>query len=90
MITIDKLIDLRSSEYFRGFEGVDGPTPMWLCELQINKIPGDYSNPHVKWVFPSVGHGTHAYVVYWKYMDSLSGIFIDNEEELCKSGRQEL
>lgn len=80
MVTINELKDLRNSKSFRGFEGVDGPTPIWLCELQINKIPCDYSDPNVKWLFPSVGHGTHAIIVYWKYMDSLSKIFIDKEE----------
>lgn len=80
MVTIDKLTSLRDSEYFRGFKGLDGPTPIWLCELQVNKIPCDYSNPDVKWLFPSVGHGTHAFIVFWRYMDSLSKIFINEEE----------
>lgn len=80
MVTINKLISLRGSEYFRGFEGVDGPTPIWLCESQVNKIPCDYSNPNLKWLFPAVGHGTHAIIVYWRYMIGLSEIFIDSEE----------
>lgn len=80
MITINELNNLRNSKSFRGFEGVDGPTPIWLCELQIDKIPCDYSDKNVKWLFPAVGHGTHAIIVYWKYMDSLSNIFMDKEE----------
>jgi peptide methionine sulfoxide reductase MsrB len=80
MITIESLIKLRNSEYFRGFEGVDGPTPIWLCEKQINSIPCDYTDPSKLWIFPSVGHGTHAIDVYWRYMEGLSDIFIDKQE----------
>lgn len=80
MITMDKLQSLRDSEYFRGFEGIDGPTPIWLCENQIDGIPCDYTNPNTKWMIPAAGHGTHAIILYWRYMGGLSNIFIDNEE----------
>ena len=80
MITIDKLKSDRNSEYFRGFEGIDGPTPIWLCENQIDKIPCDYTIPNTKWLIPAAGHGTHAIILYWRYMEGLSTIFINNEE----------
>lgn len=80
MITIDKLKSLRSSEYFRGFEGVDGPTPIWLCENQIDRIFCDFNYPNTKWLIPAAGHGTHAIILYWRYMEGLSKIFIDDEE----------
>jgi hypothetical protein len=80
MITINAFITLRNSESFRGFEGIDGPTPIGLCDSQINKIPCDYSDPNAKWLFPAVGHGTYAIIVYWRYMNSLSNVFIDKEE----------
>ena len=80
MKTLNDLKHLHNSQYFRGFEGLDGPTPIWLCEEQINKIPCDYTNPNCTWMFPAVGHGTNVLVVYWKYMDSLSEIFINKEE----------
>jgi len=77
MITINALITLRNSESFRGFEGVDGPTPIWLCENQIDKIPCDYTNPNTKWLIPAAGHGTYGIILYWRYMKELSNIFID-------------
>jgi len=80
MITIDKLKSDRNSEYFRGFEGIDGPTPIWLCENQIDKIPCDYTIPNTKWLISAAGHGTHAIILYWRYMEGLSTIFINNEE----------
>jgi hypothetical protein len=80
MITIESLIKIRNSQYFRGYDGIDGPTPIWLCENQIDKIPCDYSDPNKLWLFPAVGHGTHAIIVYWRYMYGLSNIFIDTEE----------
>jgi hypothetical protein len=80
MKTIDSLHKIRNSQFFRGFEGVDGPTPIWLCESQIDKIPCDYNNPNIKWLIPAAGHGTHGIILYWKYMKGLSKIFIDSEE----------
>jgi len=80
MKTIDLLRKNRNSPIFRGFEGVDGPTPIWLCESQIDKIPCDYSDPNTKWLIPAAGHGTHAIILYWRYMKGLSKVFIDNEE----------
>jgi len=80
MLTIEQLKFLRTHENFRGFEGVDGPTPIWLCEMQINKIPCDYSDPNLRFLFPAVGHGTYAIIMYWKLMNSLSKIFIDKEK----------
>jgi hypothetical protein len=80
MITIDKLKSDRNSEYFRGFEGIDGPTPIWLCENQIDKIPCDYTNPNTKWLIPAAGHGTYVVILYWRYMEGLSKIFIDYKE----------
>jgi hypothetical protein len=77
MITIDTLYKIRNTQYFRGYEGVDGPTPIWLCESQISQIPCDYSDPNKLWLFPAVGHGTHVIIVYWKYMEGLSNIFTD-------------
>jgi len=64
MKTIDLLRKNRNSPIFRGFEGVDGPTPIWLCESQIDKIPCDYSDPNTKWLIPAAGHGTHAIILY--------------------------
>jgi hypothetical protein len=80
MKTIDELKSLRGSEYFRGFEGVDGPTPVWLCQNQIDKILCNYTNPNTKWLIPAAGHGTYAIILYWGYMEGLSNIYIDNEE----------
>jgi hypothetical protein len=80
MKTIDSLNKTRDSQYFRGFEGVDGPTPIWLCESQIDKIPCDYSDANTKWLVPAAGHGTHGIILFWKYMEGLSKIFIDSEQ----------
>jgi len=80
MITTDRLIALRSSEYFRGFEGVDGPTPVWLCVNQIDGVLYKYDNPNDKWLLPAAGHGTYGIILYWKYMEGLSKIFIDSEQ----------
>tara|TARA_R110000868_G_scaffold396833_1_gene669153 strand:+ start:2353 stop:3567 length:1215 start_codon:yes stop_codon:yes gene_type:complete len=80
MKTIDSLHKIRNSKHLRGFKGVDGPTPIWLCESQIDKIPCDYSDPNTKWLIPAAGHGTHGIILYWRYMKGLSKIFIDSEE----------
>lgn len=80
MITIDSLEKLRSNENFRGFEGINGPTPVQLCQNMIDLTPVDYKDPNKKWLFPAAGHGTYAIIVYWKYMKGLSEIFIDNNE----------
>jgi hypothetical protein len=80
MKTIDLLIRTRNSEYFKGFKGIDGPTPVKLCEQQISAIPFDYSDPNKTWLIPAAGHGTHAIILYWKYMEGLSKIFINSEE----------
>ena len=80
MITINKLKSLRGSEHFRGFEGIDGPTPIWLCEDQIDGVWCDYTNPNTKWLIPAAGHGTHAVILFWRYMEGLSEIFTDKQE----------
>jgi hypothetical protein len=80
MITINSLKNLRNSEYFKGFEGLNGPTPIDLCLEQIKKLNLTFSDPMMKFLFPAAGHGTYAYLVYWKLMNGLSGIFMDEEK----------
>jgi len=77
MLSLDVLRKQRNSNYFRGFEGIDGPTPLDLCIEQIEKIPIDYKNPKIKFFFAAAGHGTYAIVVYHKLMKSLSDIFTE-------------
>jgi hypothetical protein len=80
MITIEELKKQRESNLFMGFNGAEGPTPIWICDSQIQQIPINYNDPNLVWLFPAAGHGTYAILVYWKYMEGLSEIFIDSEE----------
>jgi|688.fasta_scaffold198987_2 hypothetical protein len=80
MITIEELKKQRESNLFMGFNGAEGPTPIRLCDSQIQQIPINYNDPNLVWLFPAAGHGTYAILVYWKYMEGLSEIFIDTKE----------
>lgn len=81
MITLEKLKKQRESQYFMGFIGIDGPTPMDLCIEQINKLNIDYTDPTPnKILLPAAGFGTHGIILYHNYMEGLSDIFINKEE----------
>ena len=80
MFTIEYLEKLRSSQLMSGFAGVDGFTPLNLVIEQFDKIPLEWSNPNLKFFIPAAGHGTYGIVGYWRLMEGLKQVFINENE----------
>ena len=80
MFTIEYLEKLRSSQLMNGFAGVDGFTPLNLVIEQFDKIPLEWSNPNLKFFIPAAGHGTYGIVGYWRLMEGLKQVFINENE----------
>jgi hypothetical protein len=80
MFTIEFLKKLRTSQIMNGFAGIDGFTPLDLVVEQFDKIPVEWSNPNLKFLIPAAGHGTYGIVGYWRLMEGLKQVFINEDE----------
>lgn len=80
MFTIEYLGKLRSSQLMNGFAGVDGFTPLSLVVEQFDKIQLEWSNPNLTIFLPAAGHGTYGIVGYWRLMEGLKDVFINEDE----------
>lgn len=80
MKTIEELKKERGSEYFQGFKGTDGVTPIPLAQKQVDKCKIDYTNPKQKILCAAAGHGTYAIILYWSFMGGLKSVILSEEK----------